>query len=262
MRKALGVVVVLLAVLLAGALFAGCGSSPKGTVRVMLTDHPINAIAINVIISRVDVIREGEGIETIVDEPQTFELLSLAGAEALLGTAGVTPGHYEQIRLIVDSATITTPEGTFPLEIPSGEQTGIKLVCDFDVLEGQIIVLVLDFDAAKSVHATPPGSNNWQLQPVIHVIPQNVAGRVIGVLDPAEARSSASVTLTESGTSTEVGTAYPNEEDGSFAMIVRAGTYDLHASAEGYQTYDQTDVVVTAEQDTDVGTITLVPEAP
>ncbi len=173
MRKAFTLVPILLAVLLVATLCVGCGSSPKGTVRLMLTDHPVNATAINVTISRVDVIRDDGGVETIVDEPQTFELLSLAGAETLLGEAGVTPGHYEQIRLIVDSATITTPEGTFDLTIPSGPQTGIKLVCDFDVLEGQIIVLVLDFDAAHSVHATPPaamtGNSNPSSLSLIHI---------------------------------------------------------------------------------------------
>lgn len=246
--------------LLGMALLTGCGGqSPQGTVRLMLTDNPIDALAINVSISRVDVIREDEGIFTVVDQPQTFELLSLAGAETLLGETGVSPGHYEQIRLIVSEATITTPEGTFPLEIASGEQTGIKLVCDFDVLQDEIVVLLLDFDVAHSVHQQ--GNGKYLMTPVTHVIPENVAGKVIGVLDPAEARAGATITLSDPATGDPVASAYPKEEDGSFVSVVREGAYDLKAEAAGYDPVTKTGVVVTAEQTTDVGTITLTPNS-
>jgi len=57
---------------------------------------------------------------------------------------------------------------TFPLMIPSGTQSGIKLNHGFELTEGTLTSITLDFDAGESVHYTP--GNGWMMRPVIDVI--------------------------------------------------------------------------------------------
>jgi len=113
----------------------------------------------------------------------TCDLLKLTGGvEQVLADANLTAGHYTQIRLNVDDArvylepiafvppcqagaipTALSTEG-FNVKVPSGT---IKLNHQFTLDATAPVNLVLDFDAAKSIHQL--GNGNWQMQPVIAV---------------------------------------------------------------------------------------------
>jgi hypothetical protein len=58
-------------------------------------------------------------------------------------------------------------EPKIPLEIPSVYQTGIKLNRPFEIVEGMITKLTIDFDAEKSVIKT--GNGKYKMKPVIHM---------------------------------------------------------------------------------------------
>ena len=246
-------------------LLGGCGSSSStgstGTLRLVLTDAPLNAQSINVTISRVEVVPAGEGGEplVLVDTPQTFDLLALAAAETLLGEAQIPAGTYGQIRLIVTLATITTDQGTFDITIPSGIQTGIKLVHEFEITPDTILTFILDFDAGESVVQTPPGSNNYLLKPVIRITPQNIAGYAIGTVEPAGALPTAEVKLVDPGTGDTVSSTLPDQETGAFKLVGVPGTYDAKVSAEGYDTLTVTGVEIVTGETKDLGALALTP---
>ena len=83
----------------------------------------------------------------------------------------------------------------YELKIPSGFQTGVKIVHGFDIAEDQITELVLDFDALKSV-IKAGNSGKWILQPTIKVINMLVTGMVGGeVIDIASDDYLANVTV-------------------------------------------------------------------
>lgn len=78
-------------------------------------------------------------------------------------------------------AKSVVPSGGSETELatPSAVQAGIKLNAQFTVPTGQLVDLVLDFNACKSV--VQQGNGNYQLKPVIAVIPLAVSGGITGM---------------------------------------------------------------------------------
>jgi hypothetical protein len=139
-------------------------SSPR--VALLLTDAPGDFEHVWTNIASVQIGSE-DGWLTLVDEPQTFDLLTLQnGVTAALGDAVLAPGHYTQLRLIVDEASVVVDGTESPLTIASGAETGIKIDLDAALEENMEYSLTIDFDAHKSVKKTGAG---YLMTPVIMV---------------------------------------------------------------------------------------------
>jgi hypothetical protein len=159
------------------ALTAGCAvdaSSPSEPadesapprIALRLTDAPGDFEHVWVNIASVAV-SAPDGWLAITDEPQKFDLLTLQNdVTAALGSASLAPGAYEQLRLIVDEASVVVDGVESPLEIASGMQTGIKINLDTTFEAGMTYQLTLDYDAAKSVKSTGHG---YLMTPVIQL---------------------------------------------------------------------------------------------
>lgn len=106
----------------------------------------------------------GENWFTIVEGPLTFDLIQLQDLKELLGQKELTAGKYTQIRLTISNAKLMIGNVEKPLKIPSGR---IKLIKNFNIVEGQTTTLTLDFDAKKSVHQA---GNKYIMKPTIKVI--------------------------------------------------------------------------------------------
>lgn len=180
-------------------LLAGCGalddnSAVRGTVRVLLTDAPIDDwTEVNVTIERVELLGDSEDGESsmyvLSEDDQTFNLLALQdGVTALLADAAIPAGRYHQLRLIVnDEADILTADDQ-TLKIPSGAQSGIKV--QFPAFEidsdADVIELTVDFDAAESF-VSAGASGQYIFRPVIKAKAAVVNGENVEVTqDPAE----------------------------------------------------------------------------
>lgn len=193
----------ILHLLIVANLLIGCGGggggdgsgTGTGTLSLGLTDSSaMKYTAIYVTIDEVQVNRKdrsssgNSGWTTVATPGQTYNLLTLVnGATAVLGDSELAAGAYRQIRLILgrdaesgnnisgvphpyaNYVILNDGSGTVEeLTIPSGFQTGIKLVHNFNVLENSVVELVLDFDACRSV--VEAGNGNFLLKPVIRVI--------------------------------------------------------------------------------------------
>jgi hypothetical protein len=145
----------------------------EGNLRLFLTDAPADYEAVWVTTSRVEVSTSAtDGTEatwaTLSDQPQTDDLLALRDdVTSILGDAELAPGSYQQLRMIVDSARVVADGEERPLTIPSGAQTGVKINLDLTIEPDTVYALVLDFDAAESIHET--GNGELIMRPTIKV---------------------------------------------------------------------------------------------
>lgn len=186
----------LFAVVLGAVLFVACGGSSSGsasgTMNVHLVDGPVSGYqAINVNIQSVEISGNGGWI-TLGSPNKTYNLLSLTGGVSEMLAAGATlpAGHYSQMRLILGSGnTVKLSDGTVQnLTVPSGLQTGVKLVVSFDVAAGTTADVWIDFDAAHSIQVVQAGaSGQYMLRPTVWAYDKVVTGSISGKLTDAVA---------------------------------------------------------------------------
>jgi hypothetical protein len=248
--------------LLAMAVLFSCSkkstSPDKGGISVYLTDAPANFDSVNIVVTQVSVHMAGNdslnGWQTISDTTAYYDLLNLRnGAEVLFANHELPAGQYTQIRLIIGNGSNVVVDGvTYPLTIPSGMQTGIKLNHTFTIVKGEVYQLLLDFDADRSIIQT--GTDQYQLKPVIRTVPVLLSGDIKGVVIPH-----AVSILTTSGSDT-ISVTEADTSTGFFKIAgLLAGSYDLKFTPESVSYADSTlyNVNVTAGQTTDLDTILL-----
>ena len=170
----------------------GSSSGEIGTVSMSLTDAMSNKFnAVYVTINDVQVHMKGNGKAnnswqsvSAPNLPKTFNLYDLTnGVREEIGLADLATGSYTQMRLIIDTVpddginelseahpyanyVIDTDENYQELKIPSGINTGIKIVHGFTISTDQTTELILDFNAEKSV-VVAGNSGIWHLKPTI-----------------------------------------------------------------------------------------------
>ena len=169
-------VLISIMIVITSGFFSGCIKSGEGILVLKITDDPdYNITEALVTISEVAVHYAGinntdsndtfgEWI-TVVNISKTFDLIALQNVSELFGIANLTAGWYTQIRLYIESANITIDGVKYDLKIPS---KNIKLINPFNIQDGNVTTLTLDFDVQKSVHET--GYNKYIFKPTIKVI--------------------------------------------------------------------------------------------
>ena len=238
------------------ALAAGCGDGGgggagggSGTLGVSLTDAPSCGYdKVNVTVVKVRAHQSSSASDTdagwtdiTLNPARKIDLLSLNnGVLTTLGETPLAAGHYTQLRLVLDPNTAVgftnsvVPTGGIetPLVTPSAVQSGIKLVNEFDVIAGQRVDLLLDFDACKSI--VKRGNGTYALKPVIKVIPFVLNG-IDGFVDLALLGSNVVVTAQQGGVIVQ--TTSPNTQTGEFFLgRLAPGNYDVVVTVNGRAT--------------------------
>ncbi len=251
--------VVLAAVLLS---ISGCSDSNEpdtgpGTLRMRLVDMPQCVEGLEhlyLVLEDVRVHRDAEGEDgdegwtsvlpdTLDLEERTVDLLELVnGVDYLLGEEDLPSGSYTQIRLVLEDSWIVIDGDSLDLKVPSGEQSGLKLIHGFTVDPGQLTELTLDWDACRSLIATPPGSDNWKLKPTIRVIETVVSGSISGTVTPLDI-GSAVMAVSADLADTAITQVDP-VSGGYLLQALSTGLWDLTAFAPGYQDSTVTGIVV------------------
>ncbi len=244
-------------------IFNACGGGGSsdgggtGTVSVGLTDSSTSKyLAIYVTIDEVQVNKKNSssngnsGWKTVATPMKTYNLLKLVnGVTEILGEDELEAGTYQQIRMIIgktaesenningephpDANYVVLIDGSYVhLKIPSGYQTGVKLVHNFEVEDGSFVELVLDFEACKSVAET--GSGKYILKPTIKVIETankyDVYGKVTeDNTDPAIPITGALVSAQISeGLSATVVRSTLTSDEGQYSLLLSPGqTYNI-----------------------------------
>jgi hypothetical protein len=264
----------LFAMLTFAALLAGCGgsgggdssSSGTGTLALSLTDAPAYGYkAVYVTIEKVQVHMGGNENQdknwkdvSDVGNNRTYNLLDLTnGVRTELGITELASGPYTQMRLILGRVpdggvnvlsrkhqyanyVVTDADEIHELKVPSGFQTGIKIVQGFEINDNQTTELLLDFEASKSV-VKAGNSGNWLLKPTIKIkelaLYAIVTGRVTDGTDAAVPGARVSAQQIDSDNDTpEVLASTSTDENGEFKLFLNpngeysGGQYNLVAS--------------------------------
>jgi hypothetical protein len=267
----------LLALAACGGGIEGTGA-PVGTMRVSLTDAPSCGYdAVHVTVEKVRVHQSASALETdagwaevVVNPPKRIDLLTLTnGVLEELGQTALPAGKYTQLRLVLASnagssppANAVTPTGGVEtaLMTPSGQQTGLKINVDLDVAADQVLDVVVDFDACKSIVAAGM-SGNYLLKPVLSATPllSDAGQRVVGYVDASIVTPQTNVSVQSGGVPVK---ATLPDASGRFVLYpVPVGTYDLVVAAPGRVTVVMTGVPVTSTAHTIVNTA-AIPIAP
>lgn len=204
---------------------------------------------------------EGGSWQVVATPMQTINLLELVNGVLLeLGLTELEAGHYTQLRLLIgatpdDSTNIFgTPhpyanyiidedDTAHALKVPSGMQSGIKLVSGFNIEPGQRTELILDFDAAKSV-VKAGNSGKWILKPTIKVLDTRTYAEISGNVEDLDTTDPLPGTLVSAQQSSAAydeadqvvsEAATVTDENGAYKLLVDPGSYNLVAFAEGYE---------------------------
>lgn len=256
-------------------LLAACGSggdssSPvsTGRINVGLTDaSTADYQAVYVTVKQMEVQKSDSSEWDVISRPnKTYNLLELInGVRETLALANLTAGHYGQMRLILadtpDNSVnilsvkhpyanyfINQDDDSIELKVPSGLQTGIKMVKGFDIRVGLTTELLLDFDVSRSI-VKAGNSGKWLLKPTIKMLAtkecsiiQGNAGAE-GVLVSAQIYNGSAVIAD----GVEVVAATISDADGNYKLFLVPGTYALVGYKDEFATYCKNAKIVTAE---------------
>jgi hypothetical protein len=248
----------------------GGGGGATGTLSLRATDAPFPATegclaAAEIDIDRVDVQGDGGFVEIplngAVGGVVTLDLLQLrSGLDAALALGSLPTGTYHQIRLhIVDTRLVFTDASpTQSFKVPSGMQSGLKINVNprFTIAAGQTTPLLIDFDLSNSFHVTGTGNeptcadlksgeNTVIFNPVVHAVNTDQTGVVQGVVSDATPAPVGDVEVTAfpagtvvDATTLPVVTTFTAPAgmvavEGSYAMHLDPGSYDLYVRAQG-----------------------------
>ncbi len=162
-----------------------------GRLTLRITDAPITAAERVVVqFNGLEIKARAAGQPEVFDfaSPRQIDLLALdgGGSETLLADELLPAGEYEWIRLKVNAGRdasdsyVDLKDGSrHALFIPSGNQTGPKLIRGFTIGVGGTNDFTIDFDLRQSVIHPPGQAGDFVLKPVLRLVNNLLVG-VIG----------------------------------------------------------------------------------
>ncbi len=247
----------------------GSSSNSSGNLALYLTDafdETYQAVYVTRCEIQVSQVHEDDQTETdswlTVARPRaTYNLLELVnGVRQSLGIAYLEPGRYSQMRLIIgtepDNGTnifsaahpfanyVIDEAGHYhALKVPSGLQTGVKIIQGFDISLNGTTELILDFDAARSV-VKAGSSGQWLLKPTIKILNTEEYSIINGEVTDADASEPAGGVVVSAQVynpgagdpkdAVTVRAATVTDAEGNYALFVQPGTYNLVAYLDDF----------------------------
>lgn len=272
-----------------GALFlslaacnGGSSSSSNGSMSLNITDTPVDGLT-QVVVAFTGVTLMGpDGQQSFpFANEESFNLLTLQGnaSQVLLSNVSVPAGQYQWIRLDIDTANsyvMTSSGNKYPLNIPSGSQSGLKLVSGFTVAQGGLSDFTIDFNLRQSLtEDNASGTTTYTLTPALRLVNAEQVGSISGTASNTLTIGSESITsascdpavyvypgsttvfngfdVTVSGGTSPItsATLTLNSSTGLYDYTVgflAPGTYELVATCAGNDTTGSTSLVFTTAQ--------------
>ena len=255
--------VLLLLILFSTVILIQSCKKENSRLKVYLTDAPAEYDAVNIEVIGLQVKASsdpGEGgwqTMPLPVTPVTYNLLDFTnGMETLLSSIELPAGKVSQLRLILGENNSIVVNGTaeeLPLEVPSGQESGLKFNIHADLVAGVEYKLWIDFDCARSV--VDNGAGDYILKPVIRTFTEATSGAIKGIVLPTAAGATISAT-----NGTDILGAIPDPTTGEFLIRgVTAGTWTVTIDANnGYLDQTINNVSVSIGLVADIGSVTLL----
>ena len=267
--KAHGLIFSAILLLFVSACGGGGGGSSDtggtGTLAVSLTDSAGSYKAVYITVESVEVHTGGNdnnknNWETIPMDVDTINLCDLTnGVFEELGSIRLGSGNYTQLRLHLNDIAedgelnilsemhphanyvILEDDTVHELKVPSGFQSGVKIVKGFTISTDGTTEIILDFDASRSV-VEAGNSGQWLLKPTIKVgeieeysiingqvtddASEGIANVYVSaqIFDP-DAQFKEDEVVIQAGTLTDT--------NGNYSLFVMPNTYNLVAYIDG-----------------------------
>jgi len=213
--------------LMATILFATCKKEEKTEsakptpYSVRMTDAPGPYSAVNIDLQSVEITGSGKTI-TLNTKPGIYNLLKFSnGLDTLIATGDLDMEKVQQIRLILGpNNSVVTGSVSFPMDVPSGSESGLKLQVHQDLQAGVAYEVLLDFDANQSV--VQEGNWTYHLKPVIRTIENAISGSIKGQLSVPNIP--AAITATANGVTYS---SVPNATGDFIIKGLPAGNYSV-----------------------------------
>ncbi len=227
-------------------------------LRFNLTDAPANYNAVYIDLQGVEV-KVGDtassGWLSLNVQSGIYNLLDFQnGLDTLIGSGSVPAGRLGQIRLLLgpNNSVVTDTDST-SLFVPSGQQSGLKLLVNYELEAGLVYEFSLDFDAHRSI--VQRGNGSYSLKPVIRVFTTNTTGSINGFLSPDSVYTGI-LAFNNNGDSAST---VADTSSGYFLLAgLPAGNYTVEFSPQApYNFSDTTNIPVNVGQITDLDTISL-----
>ncbi len=142
----------------------------QGTVTLKIVDPPpiesgygSNVQHVYITFTKIELHAANAGNESgwqTIFTSQTVDLVAAVNVQQTVGSAKLPTGKYDQLRFFATTANVTTTLGvTTTINIPSGSQTGIKIVINGGGFQmtptaSVNVQLTLQFDAASATFTT------------------------------------------------------------------------------------------------------------
>ncbi|MFA6235939.1 MAG: DUF4382 domain-containing protein [Bacteriovorax sp.] len=237
----------------------------KGNLRLVATDAPFtydSVTSAKITVSRIDIKNASSGYITVMSQPATLDLVNLKnGMISVLSDLTIAPGEYDEIRLLISSASVDLKNGShFNLTVPSGAQSGLKVFISpaISVNSQMSKDVLLDFDLSRSFVALGNSQNvnqilGFNFSPIIRASNLTSAGTIAGKINSDNGTNDLSddlplagavVGLSQNGNT--ISTAV-TEANGNYKFIgLPAGSYTLTISSAGFSPRDPINLSVTS----------------
>jgi hypothetical protein len=179
-----------------GGMTAPMSQAQMSQMRLSVADAPPADDATHVVVVFTGVELTGNSGNTVTitfPAPMSIDLMTQSGtASAVLFDQPIAPGSYGQIRLMViadgsaNNSYIDFADGSrMGLRVPSGSETGFKLVSGFTVPSSGVVDYTIDFDLRKAITCPPGQAPACILKPVERLVDDTSVGNIQGQITSA-----------------------------------------------------------------------------
>jgi hypothetical protein len=213
------------------------GNAGLGYVRVEACDAPPSTGVEHVYlhVAGMDLHGESGGWQVLSRRDTMVDFAQLLnGATAQLADSVVPVDSYDELRVLLgDSSRVVVSGQTWPLTIPSGAQSGVKVELAFAVAEAETVDVYLDLDLAEAVNWTGAG---YSLTPAFEAFRRDVTGSISGVVRSDSGPAVVGALVQALGATDTLSTL--TAPGGAFRLRLPSGTYDVRCAADGFTVAD------------------------